>query len=364
MKKWLKYILFTLMWVGVVAYIAIASISVRARRSSTKVSRVEIRVVDSSAVANLVTSSMVEKWVSDSKIRTVGQNVDSVQLGQLESYITANGFIDEVKCYNSYSGVLHIEVSQLSPVLRIMLDGHNSYITAEGHIFARPPASARYTPVVTGNYTPLFRAGYTGSIHDVYNAQKEEIEAEIKRIEVKNIYPLYAERMRIREALRVVNSRYTRRRFGVSRKEFEIEVEELRARNSQERQALQREQHENDMAIEREKEKQKVYEDREKKLEKKYRDFINLITFVNVVENDKFWSSEIVQIVASESTNNDLRLELIPRSGNHTIIFGRPDDVHSKLDNVRSFYKKVLPNEGWSKFQSINVEYKNQIVCK
>ncbi len=364
MKPWLKNTLFILMWVVVAIYIIFASLSVRSHRSALTVNGVNIKIIDSSAVANLVTRSMVERWVSESRVRTVNQAVDSLNLSALENYILANGFVDQVKCYTSYSGELHIEISQLCPVLRILLDGYNSYVTAEGHHFARPPASSRYTPIITGGYTPFFRPGYSGDIHEVYDAQKEDILAEIKRMEKENIHPLYKRRVEIREQLRVVNSRYMNRRLFQSRKKFDIEVEKLRDSNSRERNQLQRAAYENEQAIEREQRKQKVYEDKQKKLEKKYQDFINLITFVNVVENDKFWSSEIVQIVASESTNGGLRLELIPRSGDHTIIFGQPYDIKERLDNAKMFYREVLSKEGWDKFKSINVEYKNQVVCK
>ncbi len=364
MKKWLKYTLYILLWAGVVAYISIATFMVRQSHRAQCIEAVAINIVDSSAVANLVTRSMVERWISDSKIRTVGEHRDSLRLAELEHYIQANGFVDKAKCYLSFQGELHVEISQLRPVLRVMLNGYNAYVTSDGFVFGRPPLSSRYTQVVTGSYTPLFRAGYSGYIEEVYKAGYQELEAEIRRAEVKNIFPLYAQKVKLREELREVNSRYTHRRLGENRKLFETRVDELRERNARDRVRISRELHELDLKIKREEQKQQVYVDKQKKLEKKHEDFINLITFVNVVENDKFWSSEIVQIVATESSAGDLRLELIPRSGDHTIIFGRIDEVQSKLDNARTFYKRVLASRGWQEFKSINVEYENQIVCK
>ncbi|MFR9536967.1 MAG: hypothetical protein SNJ11_00350 [Rikenellaceae bacterium] len=360
----MKKTLFTVMWIGVVAYIIFAALSVRAHRSKMVVEGVEIKIVDSSAVNNLVTRSMVEGWIKDSRIKITGQKADSLSMESLEGYIKQNGFVKQVKCFTSYAGVLMVEVEQLNPALRILLDGYNCYITSDGFVFSRPASSSHYAPIITGHYSPLFRAGYNGSIHDVYSSQCEEIEAEIKRMEKELLHPLYQRRVEIRDQLREVNKRYINRGFGQSKKAFEKEVEELREKNRQERAKLQRAAYENDMAIERETNKQKLYSEREKKLTKKYKDFINLITFVNVVENDKFWSSEIVQIVASESTSGDLKLELIPRSGSHTIIFGELNDMDEKLDNCKTFYKEVLPSQGWNKFKSINIEYKSQIVCK
>ncbi|MFI3332523.1 MAG: hypothetical protein SNI51_00700 [Rikenellaceae bacterium] len=364
MKIWLRYTLYTILWIGVVAYIIFAAYSVRSHRSTLKVEHLEIEIVDSSAISNLVSRSMVEGWIKQSGINTKGEKIDSLKLTSLERYIANSGFVDQVKCYLTYSGVLRVEVSQLRPVFRILLDGYNSYITADGNIFQRPAASSRYVPVVTGSYTPLFTAGYNGPIEELYKAKCEEVENEIERIENRDLYPLYAKRNQIRAELKMVNSRYTRRRFGESAKECDKRVADLKALNSADRARLSGEAHNVAVEIDRVKAKQKVYSERQKKFEKKYQDLINLITFVNVVENDKFWSSEIVQIDATSSTNGDLLLELIPRSGDHTIIFGEVVDVVDRLDKAKTFYKEVLPKVGWLEFKSINIEYDSQIVCK
>ncbi len=364
MKIWLRYTLYTILWIGVVAYVVFAAFRVRSYRRSLKVERVEVEIVDSSALNNLVSRSMVEGWIAKSKIRTIGESVDSLEITDLEHYIAESGFVADAKCYTTYSGLLRVEVSQLRPVLRLLIDGFNSYVTAEGYIFQRPAASSRYVPVVTGSYSPLFTAGYSGSFEELYRVKFEELETEIDRIEERDLYPLYSERIKLREELRKVNSRYTRRRFGESSRECDERVEKLKKLNSDDRTRITRALHDVAEKIERVGQKQKVYREQQKKLEKKYQDFINLITFVKIVENDKFWSSEIVQIVASSTTKGDLQLELIPRSGDHTITFGEVVDIEERLDNAKTFYRKVMPHVGWQQFKSISVEYRDQIVCK
>ncbi len=363
-RQILKYLLYTVVWLALVAYVVYASRSARSHRQNQRVERVEIEIVDSSASNKLVTTPMVEKWISQSKVRTLGESIDSVQLIALESFIEANGFVNQATAYTTYSGALRIKVSQLRPSLRILLDGYNSYITSDGYIFQTPPSSSRYVQVVTGNYKPLFTAGYSGNINEVYASQIEELESDIKRIRVKEVYPLYEEQIKNRAELKVVNSRYTGKRLGESSKAYDKRVAALKERNSRERAIFTAKGREIDAKIAKVEQKQNLYREKQKKLEKRYKDFINLITFVEILEKDKFWGSEIVQLVAKESSSGDLLLELIPRSGDHTIIFGQIEDVEQKLSNAKSLYKEVLPNEGWSKFKSINVEYKNQVVCK
>ena len=53
---------------------------------------------------------------------------------------------------------------------------------------------------------------------------------------------------------------------------------------------------------------------------------------------------------------------LIPRIGDHTILIGSFDDTQQKLDNVRTFYDKVLTRKGWNFYKTINVKFHGQVV--
>lgn len=75
--------------------------------------------------------------------------------------------------------------------------------------------------------------------------------------------------------------------------------------------------------------------------------------------NNDFWNSQIVQIYVNEK--NDV--ELIPRVGNHNIIIGDANNLKEKMDKLMIFYKKGLSKTGWNEYTTINLKYKNQVVC-
>jgi cell division protein FtsQ len=87
------------------------------------------------------------------------------------------------------------------------------------------------------------------------------------------------------------------------------------------------------------------------------KDIYQLIIYIN---DDKFWSAQIDQIFVD--SNNEI--DLIPRVGNQLIHLGSIENFKGKLRNLEAFYKKVLPEVGWNKYSLINLEYKDQIVCK
>ena len=87
------------------------------------------------------------------------------------------------------------------------------------------------------------------------------------------------------------------------------------------------------------------------------KDIYYLIGFIN---SDDFWSAQIDQIYV----DNHNEIDLIPRVGNHIVHLGPADNFEGKLRNLRVFYDKVLPEIGWNRYSSINLAYKDQIVCK
>jgi cell division protein FtsQ len=81
---------------------------------------------------------------------------------------------------------------------------------------------------------------------------------------------------------------------------------------------------------------------------------------VKYIEKDDFWSAQIDQIYIDD--NNEI--DLIPRVGNQLIHLGTTENLKGKLRNLSEFYDEVLPVVGWNKYSVINLEYKDQIVCK
>ena len=77
------------------------------------------------------------------------------------------------------------------------------------------------------------------------------------------------------------------------------------------------------------------------------------------IYEDPFWKSQFVQIYV----NKKGEIELIPRVGAHIIILGKADGFEQKLSKLKVFYKKGLNNLGWNSYETINLKYKNQVIC-
>ncbi len=77
------------------------------------------------------------------------------------------------------------------------------------------------------------------------------------------------------------------------------------------------------------------------------------------ITKDNFWKAMVEEIFI----NNKGDIELFTKIGNQTVIFGGIDNMEEKFTNLLVFYKQCLNKIGWEKYKSINLKYKNQVVC-
>ena len=84
-----------------------------------------------------------------------------------------------------------------------------------------------------------------------------------------------------------------------------------------------------------------------------------IYTLAKSITEDEFFKAQIEQIYI----NNKKEIELIPKVGNHIIIFGKIENTKEKLEKLKLFYTKGIKKTGWNNYKTINLKYRNQIVC-
>lgn len=77
------------------------------------------------------------------------------------------------------------------------------------------------------------------------------------------------------------------------------------------------------------------------------------------IRDNDFWNAQIEQVFVEENGDYDL----IPRVGGHLIILGKLDEMEDKFAKLKLMYEVGLPNEGWNKYSTINLKFRNQVVC-
>ena len=76
-----------------------------------------------------------------------------------------------------------------------------------------------------------------------------------------------------------------------------------------------------------------------------------------ILKND-FWMAQVDQVNIS-----NYEFELIPKLGNHVILFGDGNKIEPKFNRLLLFYKKIMNKTGWNYYSSLDVRYNKQLVA-
>lgn len=84
-----------------------------------------------------------------------------------------------------------------------------------------------------------------------------------------------------------------------------------------------------------------------------------IFEYASATTSSPFWRAQIQQT----KINSIGDFVAYPRVGNHSINFGKADEMEVKLNRLRIFYHKGLDKSGWNRYSKINLKFKDQIVC-
>ena len=87
---------------------------------------------------------------------------------------------------------------------------------------------------------------------------------------------------------------------------------------------------------------------------------LQVLELIHTIKNDDFWNAQIAQM----DVNNAGEIKFIPVLGNQTIEFGTADNIESKLNKLKVYYKQIMAVKGWDNFSKVKVQYANQVVCE
>lgn len=88
----------------------------------------------------------------------------------------------------------------------------------------------------------------------------------------------------------------------------------------------------------------------------------NLLNFVEIVEDDDFWNSMIVQIIV----NQDHEIELVPRVGTHSVVLcglDKVDQYNHYLGKLFTTYQGIAESKNWGKYKRIDTRYRDIVVA-
>ncbi|SES15382.1 cell division protein FtsQ [Pedobacter rhizosphaerae] len=106
---------------------------------------------------NFIEREEIDAILKEDQGILLGRNLEKINIHRIEQKLQSNPYIAFAKVYVDMDGVLHIEIKQRQPILRILnASGQDFYIDNDG---LKMPISANFTAnvlVATGNITEVF----------------------------------------------------------------------------------------------------------------------------------------------------------------------------------------------------------------
>lgn len=96
-------------------------------------------------------------------------------------------------------------------------------------------------------------------------------------------------------------------------------------------------------------------------LTKKKNGMKDLFELTNFILANPFWQAMVEQVHVTGQED----FVLVPKVGDQSIILGKWDaDVEVKFKKLKTFYEEGMSREGWQKYKTIDLRYRNQVVCE
>jgi len=87
--------------------------------------------------------------------------------------------------------------------------------------------------------------------------------------------------------------------------------------------------------------------------------YSNIYALGSFIDNNSFWKAQVQEVVVNEKGE----FEIVPMLGNQSILIGDAGHLDEKFKRAMIFYKEVLKNVDASQYSTVNVKYKDQIIC-
>lgn len=127
---------------------------INVKKQSVKCTDVKILIPGAD---NFIEREEIDAILKEDQGILLGRNLEKINIHRIEQKLQSNPYIAFAKVYVDMDGVLHIEIKQRQPILRILnASGQDFYIDNDG---LKMPISANFTAnvlVATGNITEVF----------------------------------------------------------------------------------------------------------------------------------------------------------------------------------------------------------------
>lgn len=92
----------------------------------------------------------------------------------------------------------------------------------------------------------------------------------------------------------------------------------------------------------------------------KFEEGSKLMEMIHFINENEFWKAQVAQM----DINSHGEITIYPQVTGQLVEFGTPENFAGKFMKLMVFYKEVLPQKGWTRYQKVNLKYDGQVIAQ
>lgn len=85
-----------------------------------------------------------------------------------------------------------------------------------------------------------------------------------------------------------------------------------------------------------------------------------LLEMIHFINENKFWKAQVAQLDISSQGD----ITMYPQITGQLVEFGTSENFEEKFRKLMVFYKEILPEKGWTRYERVNLKYQGQVVAE
>lgn len=161
--KWKTLIGVVLTLTMLLIYLVVSTGFAKIKQQDLVCNELRITVCDSLKY-NFIRPADIKAILASERIKTIGERMYSINTYDITQLLNTRNVIKNAAVFTSIDGVLHIDVYQRRPIMRVQTAIGSFYIDESGYIFSLSGAQAANIPIVTGKVPMNIPVGFQGEI--------------------------------------------------------------------------------------------------------------------------------------------------------------------------------------------------------
>jgi cell division protein FtsQ len=93
---------------------------------------------------------------------------------------------------------------------------------------------------------------------------------------------------------------------------------------------------------------------------KKVEEGQRLLDMIHFINDNNFWRAQVAQL--DISSHGDITI--YPQVTGQLVEFGTSEGFEQKFKKLMVFYKEILPQKGWTRYERVNLKYEGQVIAE